>query len=111
MNGSSSIAAIGVLILRLGFLGGAGFVWLEYDLSHYGQTTYSVSGMEGTDVEPEQTVSENASIIGYTDLPPNAQRAYEKVRRGEGNVLWSKDNWRAVETLLPYSGEYVEYQG
>lgn len=102
---------IGVLVLGLGFLGGAGYVWVENDLAHYGQATYAITGMEGSDLEPTSTVRENASVIAYSDLPPKAQRAFDRARHGRENTLWSKDDRRAVEALLPYSTEYIEYQG
>lgn len=100
-----------VVVLGLAFLAGAGYVWVEYDLSHYGQGTYSITGMEGTELEPVSTVPDNASIIAYTDLPPNAQHAFDEARQGEEHLLWFKDDRRVVEALLPYSSEYVVYQG
>lgn len=102
---------LGLLILGLGFLAGAGYVWTENDLAHYGQSTYAITGMEEGDIEPESTQPANSSVVAYSDLPPKAQAAFDKARNGEGNLLWSRDDRRAVEALWPYSGEYVEYQG
>jgi len=111
LNSYRSAISVVVLIIGLGFCAGAGYVWIESDLSHFGQGTYAITGMEGKEIEPVSTTPDNASIIGYTDLPPKAQRIFEKARRGEGHVLWSEDDRQSVEALLPYSGEYVEYQG
>lgn len=102
---------VGMLVVGLGFVAGAGYVWMENDLAHYGQGTYAITGMGGSALEPTSTVPENASVIAYSDLPPKAQRAFDKARQGQGNTLWSKDDRRAVEALLPYSTGYVEYRG
>lgn len=100
-----------LLVLGLVFLAAAGYVWVENDLAHYGQGTFAITGMEGSDLEPEPTTPEDASVIAYSDLPPKAQVAFDSARRGESHTLWSNDDRRAVDTLLEYSGEYVEYHG
>lgn len=101
----------GGLLLGLGFLGGAGYAWVENDLTHRGQATYAITGMEGSDLAPTSTVPDNASVIAYRDLPPKAQQAFDRARQGHGNVLWGQADRRAVEAILPYSTEYVEYNG
>lgn len=106
-----SVVAIGGLVLGICFLAGAGYVWAEYDLAHYGQGTYTITGMAGSEVTPSATVPENASVVAYTDLPPKAQRAFDKARRGKRHILWAQDDRQAVQALLPYSTEYIEYRG
>lgn len=101
--------AAGLLIVGLGLLAVAGFVWVDNDLAHYGQSTYVITGPEGSELEPESTVPENATVIAYSDMPRKAQAAFDKAHQGEGMVLWQKDDQRAVEAIS--SGKYVEYQG
>ena len=108
---SRTVVIIGVLILGVGFLGGAGYAWIENDLAHRGQATYAITGMEGADLAPASTVPDNASVIAYRDLPPKAQQAFDKTRQGNGKVLWGQADRQAVEAILPYSTEYVEYNG
>lgn len=100
--------AAGLLIVGLGLLAVAGFVWVENDLSHFGQSTYVISGPEGSELEPQSTVPQGSSVIAYDDLPPKAQVAFERALQGDGTVLWAEDDRRAVEAVS--NGEYIEYQ-
>lgn len=74
---SRSVVAVGLLILGMGFLGGAGYLWVENDLAHFGQRTYAITGIDRKDIESTSTVPENASVVAFSDLSPNAQQAFD----------------------------------
>lgn len=105
------LIALGLVVLGLGFLGAAGYVWVDNDLAHYGQATYAIAAPEGADFEPQPTVPDDATVVAYEDLPSTAQAAFEAALEGEGRVLWEQDDQRAVAALSPHSGGYIRYRG
>ena len=105
--------ALAVALVALGLLalGGAGSLYLENDLAHYGQATYVIAPADPGGFEPRSSVPDDATVVDYGELPPRAQAGFDAARRGESLILWGQDDRRAIDAIEPYSGAYVQHQG
>lgn len=112
MNRKAGIAITAVLLLiGLSSLGYAGVVLTNTNLTKWGQDPY---WLQITDDSPMEAVPGNASVVSYSDLPVEGQRAFDNARQIRQNTLWSEDDSAAIEMLnahdyIRYNGEYFEY--
>jgi hypothetical protein len=112
MSRNTGIAITTVLVLvGLSALGYGGVVLTNTHVTTWGQDSYWIQISDGSPIE---VAPDNASVVSYTDLPVEGQRAFDNARQGRQYTLWSECDSAAIETLnehdyVRYRGEYFEY--
>lgn len=112
MNWKSGIAITAVLLLiGLSSLGYAGVVLNNTNVSKWGQDPY---WLQITDESPTDAVPGNASVVSYSELQVEGQRAFDDARQDQQYTLWSDDDSAVIQTLnehdyIRYRGEYFGY--
>lgn len=76
-----------------------------------GQDSY---WLQINDESPVDAVPSNASVISYSDLPVEGQRAFDNARQNRQYTLWSDADSAVIQTLnqhdyMLYRGEYFGY--